>query len=108
MPLPLARAALTPTFSIAACLLVGVASESASRYDEANQQRRLRSKAAQVDRVWTIVATHPSGQQEHIIGFHSEAEAKKWRVSVGCEAWLRTRGYAGWRLRERMRLKRHG
>ena len=65
-------------------------------------------KPLKVDRVWTIVATHRSGQQEHIIGFHSEAEAKKWRVSVGCEAWLRTRGYAGWRLRERMRLKRHG
>ncbi len=64
-------------------------------------------KPLKVDRVWTIVATHPSGQQEHIIGFHSEAKAKKWRVSVGCDAWLRTRGYAGWRLRERMRLKRH-
>jgi hypothetical protein len=61
-----------------------------------------------VDGVWAVVATHPSGQQEHIIGFHSEAEAKEWRVGVGCEAWLRTRGYAGWKLRQRMRLKRHG
>ena len=61
-----------------------------------------------VDRVWAIVATHPSGQQEHIVGFHSEAEAKEWRVGVGCEAWLRTRGYVGWELRKRMRLKRYG
>jgi hypothetical protein len=30
-----------------------------------------------VDRVWTIVATHPSGQQEHILGFHNEAEAEE-------------------------------
>jgi len=60
-----------------------------------------------VDRLWAVVATHPSGQQEHIVGFHTEAEAREWRASVGCEAWLRTRGYAGWRLRERMRLKRH-
>jgi len=61
-----------------------------------------------VDGVWAVVATHPSGQQEHIVGFHSEAEAKEWRVGVGCEAWLRTRGYAGWKLRKRMRLKRYG
>jgi uncharacterized protein (DUF2147 family) len=61
-----------------------------------------------VDGVWAVVATHPSGQQEHIVGFHSEAEAKEWRVGVGCEAWLRTRGYAGWELRKRMRLKRYG
>jgi hypothetical protein len=61
-----------------------------------------------VDRAWTIVATHPSGQQEHIIGFHSEAEAEDWRTSKGCGAWLRTRGYAGWKLRKRVRVKRHG
>jgi hypothetical protein len=61
-----------------------------------------------VDRVWTIVATHPSGQQEHIIGFHSEVEAEDWRTSKGCGAWLRTRGYAGWKLRKRVRVKRHG
>ena len=29
-------------------------------------------KAVNTDRVWNIVATHPSGQQEHIAGFHTE------------------------------------
>ena len=60
----------------------------------------------QVDRVWNIVATHPSGQQEHIVGFHTEAEAMEWRVSQGCRAWLTTRGYVGWKLRPRMRAKK--
>ena len=53
-----------------------------------------------VDRLWDVVPTHPSGQQEHIVGFHTEAEAREWRASHSCEAWLRTRGYAGWRLPE--------
>jgi hypothetical protein len=44
--------------------------------------------------VWGLVATHAlSGQQEHIIGFHSETEAREWLASEGCKAWLRTRGY---------------
>jgi hypothetical protein len=53
-----------------------------------------------VDRLWAVVATHPSGQQEHIVGFHTAAEAREWRATYSCEAWLRTRGYAGWQLRE--------
>ena len=60
----------------------------------------------EVDGVWAIVATHPSGQQEHIIGFHSAAEAEDWRIGKGCEVWLKTRGYAGWKLRKRFRLER--
>jgi len=52
-----------------------------------------------VDRLWVVVATHPSGQQEHIVGFHTEVEAKEWRASRSCSAWLRTRGYVGWRVR---------
>jgi hypothetical protein len=60
----------------------------------------------EVDGVWAIVATHPSGQQEHIIGFHSAAEAEDWRTGKGCEVWLKTRGYAGWKLRKRFRLER--
>ena len=29
--------------------------------------------------VWGIVATHGlSGQQEHVLGFHNEVEAKEW------------------------------
>jgi hypothetical protein len=59
-----------------------------------------------VDRLWAVVATHPSGQQEHIVGFHTAAEASEWCASISCEAWLRTRGYAGWRLREGGRIRR--
>ena len=55
-------------------------------------------KAIKIDKVWGVVATHPSGQQEHILGFHTEAEAMAWRVSQGCRAWLKTRGYVGWKL----------
>ena len=61
-----------------------------------------------VDRLWAVVATHPSGQQEHIVGFHTEAEACEWRASHSCEAWLRTRGYTGWRLRELRRRRLAG
>jgi hypothetical protein len=46
-----------------------------------------------VGAVWTWIATHPSGQQEEIVGFHSEAEAREWRTSNGLRAWFRTRGY---------------
>jgi hypothetical protein len=46
--------------------------------------------------VWGLVATHGlSGQQEHVLGFHSEAEAKEWIAGRGCAAWLKTRGYIG-------------
>ena len=31
--------------------------------------------AIKIDRVWGVVATHPSGQQEQILGFHTEVEA---------------------------------
>lgn len=43
---------------------------------------------------WYIVATHPSGQREHIAGFHDAREAQDWLAnSVGLRAWLKTRGY---------------
>ena len=50
-------------------------------------------KAQKIGEVWALIATHPSGQQEDVIGFHTEKEAKEWRKSNGCRAWLRTRGY---------------
>jgi hypothetical protein len=50
-------------------------------------------KAQKIGRVWALIATHPNGQQEDVIGFHTEEEAKKWRKSNGYRAWLRTRGY---------------
>lgn len=40
---------------------------------------------------WRLVATHPSGQQEHICGFHTEAEAIDWLSSNRFAAWMRTR-----------------
>jgi len=43
---------------------------------------------------WGLVATRAlSGQQENIVGFHTETEAKEWLASKGYRAWLRTRGY---------------
>ena len=42
---------------------------------------------------WRLVATHPSGQQEHVSGFHTEAEAIDWLSSNSFAAWMRTRRY---------------
>jgi hypothetical protein len=42
---------------------------------------------------WRLIATHPSGYQEDIAGFHSETEAIEWLSSSACAAWHRTRGY---------------
>jgi hypothetical protein len=42
---------------------------------------------------WRLVATHPSGRQEHISGFHTEGEAIEWLSGNGGAAWRRTRGY---------------
>ena len=43
---------------------------------------------------WGLVATRAlSGQQENIVGFHTETEAKEWFASKGYGARLRTRGY---------------
>ena len=43
--------------------------------------------------IWAWVATHPSGQQEEILGFHSPLEAWEWRAGSGLHAWYRSRGY---------------
>ena len=45
-----------------------------------------------VGAVWSWIATHPTGQQEEVVGFHSEAEARQWRTSNGLRARFRTRG----------------
>jgi len=51
-------------------------------------------KELRLGRGWYIVATHPSGQQENIDGFHCEAEAREWiEGSRAFQSWLRTRGY---------------
>ena len=48
---------------------------------------------------WRVIATHSSGQKEHITGFASEREAIEWLASKGCQAWrmarLIARGHTG-------------
>jgi hypothetical protein len=36
---------------------------------------------------WHVVGTHPSGQQEHITGFKTEADALDW-IANDSVAWL--------------------
>ena len=43
---------------------------------------------------WYIVVTYPSGMQEHIPGFHSEAETEEWLAGKGRRMWLSARGFA--------------
>ena|SRR5271155_511449 len=70
------------------------AAQLASTANSANNVA-FNPKPIKVGLGWCIVATHSlSGQQEHIIGFHGEAEAAGWLASNGCKAWLRTRGYS--------------
>jgi hypothetical protein len=42
---------------------------------------------------WQVVATFPTGQEEHIGGFKSEAEAVTWIGSPRCLAWIKVQGY---------------
>jgi hypothetical protein len=54
----------------------------------------INPKPIRLGLAWGLVATHAlSGQQEQIVGFHTETEAKEWLASKGYRAWLRTRGY---------------
>jgi hypothetical protein len=43
---------------------------------------------------WYVVATHPSGQHEHIRRFKTEAKAKSW-IRQKSKAWLKKRGTSG-------------
>lgn len=52
---------------------------------------------------WRLVATHPSGQQEHVFGFHTRAEAIDWLSGNGFAAWMRTRRYTAAVFRRRRR-----
>jgi hypothetical protein len=42
---------------------------------------------------WYVMATHSSGQREHIRRFKTEAEARRWIIRKS-KAWLKKRGYA--------------
>jgi hypothetical protein len=41
---------------------------------------------------WYPVATYPGGQQKHITGFKTEADAIEWLGNSRCQAWLKARG----------------
>ena len=43
---------------------------------------------------WYVIATHPSGQHEHIRRFKTETEARRWIIRKS-KAWLKKRGYTG-------------
>jgi hypothetical protein len=51
------------------------------------------SKPLEVGSGWQIVVTYPSGIQEHIPGFRTEAETQEWLSGRGRQTWLRARGY---------------
>jgi hypothetical protein len=40
---------------------------------------------------WRVIATHPSGQKEYIIGFATKAVAIDWLASKGSQAWRMAR-----------------
>jgi len=40
-----------------------------------------------------VRAIYPSGQEEHVAGFKTEAEAKEWIEGDLSKRWLRKRGY---------------
>ena len=42
---------------------------------------------------WYLVATWPSGQEEHITGFKTEIEALNWIGQPKQLEWLRIRGF---------------
>jgi hypothetical protein len=58
------------------------------------RKRLFNRKPLKTSATWHLIATHPSGQQEHISGFHTAAEALEWLSSKACAAWLRARGYS--------------
>jgi hypothetical protein len=74
----------------------------ATELPELAKQVGFARKPLKYGKWWYIVATHPSGQQEDVTGFHSEAEAEEWLAgSRGLMAWLKSRGYTGWFRTER-------
>ena len=60
---------------------------------EALREAAFRERCKIHDIVLEGIRLALSGQQEHVVGFHTATEAKEWLASKGCKAWLRTRGY---------------
>jgi hypothetical protein len=52
-------------------------------YDE-QQHSIIDRKPLKADRMWNVLATHPSGQQEYFVGVHSQAEAQEAPQSRMC------------------------
>jgi len=51
-------------------------------------------KPLKVGAQWHVVDTYPRGQEEHITGFKTEADAKDW-LKNDSQAWLKKRSYGG-------------
>jgi hypothetical protein len=45
-------------------------------------------KPQKVGDEWQVVAAHPDGRTENIVGFLSKAEATEWLASERSVAWL--------------------
>jgi hypothetical protein len=50
----------------------------------------LAAEPVKVGTQWHVVGTYPGGQQEHITGFKTEADALDW-IANGSAAWLEKR-----------------
>ena len=50
----------------------------------------LAAQPVKVGAQWHVVGTYPSGQQEHITGFKTEADALDW-IANDSAAWLEKR-----------------
>jgi len=50
----------------------------------------LAGQPAKVGAHWSVVGTYPGGQQEHITGFETEADALDW-IAYDSADWLEKR-----------------
>ena len=55
----------------------------------------LAARPVKVGAQWHVVGTYPSGQQERITGFKTEADALDWIANVSAD-WLEKRRVRAW------------
>jgi uncharacterized protein YjlB len=55
----------------------------------------LAARPVKVGAQWHVVGTYPGGQQEHITGFGTEADALDWIANVSAD-WLEKRRVRAW------------
>jgi hypothetical protein len=60
---------------------------------ETNRRNQLAAQPVKVGAQWHVVGTYPNGQQEHITGFKTEADALDW-IANDSAAWLEKRKMA--------------